>query len=343
MTSAPLTRAGDRRGRRRRPDRRRPRPARAPARRAVARRVGQARAARRARRPDRRRHGRLGDRRRARARGARRPRLAPDRRDARLRRCPSWTTPDTTVLCASYSGNTEETLAAFEAAGALGARRVVATTGGKLAAAAREEGVPVIPLPGGFQPRAAVGYMLVIALEVAALVRRRPSRCTRRSTSPPRTPRSSWPSGAPTAPRTRCAKQLARALHGTIPLIAGAGLDRADRLPLEDADQREREDARRSPRELPELDHNEIAGWDGARGARPLQRRVPRRLRPASARAPADRADARPDRRRRAPARSASRAAARRAGAARLARAARRPRLALPRRAARGRPDARST
>ena len=38
---------------------------------------------------------------------------------------PPWTTPDTTVLCASYSGETEETLAAFEAAGAVGARRIV--------------------------------------------------------------------------------------------------------------------------------------------------------------------------------------------------------------------------
>ena len=35
---------------------------------------------------------------------------------------PAWTTPDTTVLCASYSGDTEETLACYEAAGALGAR-----------------------------------------------------------------------------------------------------------------------------------------------------------------------------------------------------------------------------
>ena len=35
---------------------------------------------------------------------------------------PAWTTTDTTVLCVSYSGDTEETLAAFEAAGALGAR-----------------------------------------------------------------------------------------------------------------------------------------------------------------------------------------------------------------------------
>jgi glucose/mannose-6-phosphate isomerase len=82
---------------------------------------------------------------------------------------PAWTTPDTTVLCASYSGDTEETLAAYEAAGALGARRIVSTTGGALARSARADGVPVIPLPGGFQPRAAVGYGLVVALEVAAL------------------------------------------------------------------------------------------------------------------------------------------------------------------------------
>ena len=34
---------------------------------------------------------------------------------------PTWTTPDTMVLCASYSGETEETLACYESAGALGA------------------------------------------------------------------------------------------------------------------------------------------------------------------------------------------------------------------------------
>src|SRR5207245_9043426 len=82
---------------------------------------------------------------------------------------PSWTTPDTMVLCASYSGNTEETLACYESAGALGATRAVVTTGGRLAEMARSENVPVIPLPAGFQPRAAVAYMTVAALEVAAL------------------------------------------------------------------------------------------------------------------------------------------------------------------------------
>jgi glucose/mannose-6-phosphate isomerase len=43
---------------------------------------------------------------------------------------PAWTATETTVLCASYSGDTEETLAVYEAAGALGAHRIAATTGG---------------------------------------------------------------------------------------------------------------------------------------------------------------------------------------------------------------------
>ena len=82
---------------------------------------------------------------------------------------PSWATPEWTVLCSSYSGQTEETLACFEAAEALGARRIVASTGGPLVDGAREAGVPVVGLPGIFQPRAAVAYMFTVAAEVAAL------------------------------------------------------------------------------------------------------------------------------------------------------------------------------
>ena len=82
---------------------------------------------------------------------------------------PSWIGAETLVLCSSYSGSTEETVATYDAAKAAGAPRLVATTGGPLAERARADGVPVIPLPGGFQPRAAVGYSLVTALEAAAL------------------------------------------------------------------------------------------------------------------------------------------------------------------------------
>src|SRR3954447_14422337 len=76
---------------------------------------------------------------------------------------PAWTTPETTVLCSSYSGDTEETLACYEAAGALGATRVVVTTGGKLAAQARDDNVPVIPVSGGLKPANAVDYFIVAA------------------------------------------------------------------------------------------------------------------------------------------------------------------------------------
>ena len=51
---------------------------------------------------------------------------------------PSWTTPEWTVLCSSYSGDTEETLACFEAAEALGTHRYVLSTGGRLVEQARE-------------------------------------------------------------------------------------------------------------------------------------------------------------------------------------------------------------
>ena len=77
---------------------------------------------------------------------------------ARAYGLPPWTTPDTTVLCASYSGDTEETLACYEAAGVLGARRVVVTTGGRLAELARADGVPGDP-GGGRLPAARRGRL----------------------------------------------------------------------------------------------------------------------------------------------------------------------------------------
>src|SRR3954451_13944158 len=84
---------------------------------------------------------------------------------------PSWATPEWTMLFSSYSGDTEETLACFAAAEALGARRIVASTGGTLVAGAREAGVPVVGLPGLLPaPRTAVAYMLVCATEVATAV-----------------------------------------------------------------------------------------------------------------------------------------------------------------------------
>jgi len=176
---------------------------------------------------------------------------------------PPWTTPDTMVLCASYSGDTEETLACYESAGALGAKRTVVTTGGRLAEMARADGVPVIPLPGGFQPRAAVAYMIVAALEVAALCGAGPRLTSEIDVAASHIEQlvAEW---GPDAPDDSLAKELARGLHGTIPVIAGAGLTTAIAYRWKT---QINENAKQPcfSHELPELDHNEIAGWEGAR------------------------------------------------------------------------------
>ena len=175
---------------------------------------------------------------------------------------PAWTTPDTTVLCASYSGNTEETLAAYEAAGALGARRIVSTTGGKLAEAARAEQVPVIPLPGGFQPRAAVAYSLVVALEVAGLCGAGERLHAEVDVAAAHAERlvEEW---SPDSGEESLAKELARGLHGTVPQLSGAGLT----APIAYRWKTQINENAKIPAfacDLPELDHNEIAGWEGA-------------------------------------------------------------------------------
>jgi len=175
---------------------------------------------------------------------------------------PPWTTPDTTVLCASYSGETEETLACYEAAGAIGARRVVVTTGGRLAELARADGVGVIPLPGGFQPRAAIAYLFVSALEVAALCGAGPRLTTEIDVAVPRLEELARDWG-PDGDEDGLAKQLARSLHGTVPVITGAGLT----APVAYRWKTQINENAKLPAfwgELPEVDHNEIAGWDGA-------------------------------------------------------------------------------
>ncbi len=175
---------------------------------------------------------------------------------------PAWTTPDTTVLCSSYSGNTEETLAVYEAAGALGAPRIVTTTGGKLAELAREDGVPVIPLPGGFQPRAAVAYSLVVALEVAGLCGAGESLHAEIDVAAAHAERlvAEW---GPDAEDDCLPKRLGHGLHATVPQVYGAGLT----TPIAYRWKCQVNENAKTPcfaNELPELDHNEIAGWEGS-------------------------------------------------------------------------------
>ncbi len=174
---------------------------------------------------------------------------------------PAWIGPETFVLAQSYSGNTEETLACFEAAGAAGATRAVLTTGGALAELAREQSVPVIGAPSGFQPRSAVAYGVVGALLCAEQCGAAPSlRAEVEAAAALLTGLAAeW---GPEASESE-AKALAAALEDRIPVIYGAGPTAAVARRWK-TQVNEMAKAPAFWSELPEADHNEICGFSGA-------------------------------------------------------------------------------
>jgi glucose/mannose-6-phosphate isomerase len=176
-----------------------------------------------------------------------------------------WTGGDALVLCASYSGGTEETLACFEAAGIIGAPRVALTTGGKLAAAAREEDVPVVGLPSGMQPRAAVIYMTVAALECAARCGAAPGLHTEIDSAAAFLGErvKEW---GPASGEDSRAKTIADRLQGTVPVIHGADPTMAPARRWK-SQLNENAKAPAFASVLPEADHNEISGWDRDHGS----------------------------------------------------------------------------
>jgi glucose/mannose-6-phosphate isomerase len=142
---------------------------------------------------------------------------------------------------------------------------VAITTGGRLADLARAEGVPVIGVPAGMQPRAAVIYMTVGALECAALCGAAPQLHSEIDTAAGLlgTLATEWAADG-AEPRA-----LAGALHGTVPVVHGAGptaaVARRWRTQLN-----ENAEVAAFWSELPEADHNEICAWGRGRATAPL-------------------------------------------------------------------------
>ncbi|MDR7430805.1 MAG: bifunctional phosphoglucose/phosphomannose isomerase [Armatimonadota bacterium] len=174
---------------------------------------------------------------------------------------PAWVGPQDVVFACSYSGNTEETLSAYGAAGRAGARRVAVTSGGQLADRAQAEGIPWVRIPPGLPPRAALGYLLGPMLgalhrwgwtegleeevgEAVAVLRELSAR---------------WGPEVPTVDNP--AKQLARALVGRLPVVyATSRLSEAAALRWK-TQLNENSKVYATWNVFPELNHNETVGW----------------------------------------------------------------------------------
>ena len=166
----------------------------------------------------------------------------------------------TDVVVTSYSGNTWETLAAYDAAGRAGARRTVVTSGGALMERAEADGVPVLTVPPGLPPRSAVGHLLggILGLLDPAFPESLEERVSHAAHATRERIREYSRARGPAA-------SLARKVGDRLPFVYAdatfAGLARRWKTQVE-------ENAKRLAvfDEVPELFHNALVGWDAIAG-----------------------------------------------------------------------------
>ncbi|MGI8521204.1 MAG: bifunctional phosphoglucose/phosphomannose isomerase [Actinomycetota bacterium] len=175
---------------------------------------------------------------------------------------PEWVGRNTCVFVMSYSGQTEEALAAFEDASGRGARIVIISSGGALMTMGRDRGAALVRIPGGLQPRASLGYLCLCLLGTLRKMQLAPDMTEEMAESLEvldaiaAVCRRDVPSG------DNPAKTLAGRLYGKIPVIYGGygvGAVAAQRFKT---DLNEYGKTPAFYNVLPELNHNEIVGWN---------------------------------------------------------------------------------
>lgn len=175
---------------------------------------------------------------------------------------PRFVNRQTLFLAVTYSGNTEETLSSFEQAKKQGAQIVCLSSGGQLKEKAGYYDYPCIMVPGGLSPRAATGYLfapLALLLEKGGLIEGAGEDLQEtvevlyrlRDILNPEAPLDGNP-----------AREAARLMKGSLPVIWGStGLSETAAFRWK-AQINENAKSPAYYAVLPELNHNEIMGFD---------------------------------------------------------------------------------
>ena len=177
-------------------------------------------------------------------------------------RWPACVTSTSLALLCSYSGETEETLALYLEARGRGVPCLAVTTGGTLAGWCRRDGVPWARLPEGMPPRASLYASWVTFSQLLHALGwiDDPAPAWREAAQALRERAALWAPAVPEAGNP--AKQSARSLKGKSIVIYAS----AERLgPVAT---RLRNQLNENAKQLahsalfPELNHNEIVGWE---------------------------------------------------------------------------------
>jgi glucose/mannose-6-phosphate isomerase len=178
---------------------------------------------------------------------------------------PAFVGRGTLALVSSYSGNTEETLSAYRAATARGARVVCSTTGGELARLAEENGHDVFRIPPGLPPRAAIGYGVVPLLVLLSRLGLAADPGAEIESAAGEVRARVGEYGLASPPGANPAKDLAGWFEGRIPVVYGAAPRTSVVASRWCGQFSENAKLVAHRHELPEMNHNEIVGWSGAR------------------------------------------------------------------------------
>lgn len=170
------------------------------------------------------------------------------------------------LIASSYSGNTEETLSAYNAARKNAGEVLAITTGGKLAKSAKSAPYNTITLPSGLQPRAALGfsffpllYTLTVKSQLFGETVKKETEKGIGETIELLTTLSDMCSMGPD--NDNAAYMLAKEINGKVPVIYSA-TERLDTVNLRWRGQiQENAKYLAFGNLIPEMNHNEINGW----------------------------------------------------------------------------------
>ncbi len=184
---------------------------------------------------------------------------------------PAWAGAGDLVVASSYSGGTEETLSGWDEAGRRGCRRLAITSGGALSDLASAAGVPVVRLPGGLPPRAALGYGLGALARVLGRLGALPdaeaelqgAAAAMRQAAPGRlAPYARAGEAAIATGGEPPARTVAQALVGRVAVIYTAGAEAHAAGQRLKAQLNENAKVPALVAAFPELDHNDLVGWE---------------------------------------------------------------------------------
>ncbi len=177
---------------------------------------------------------------------------------------PAYANRSTLVFTVSYSGETEETLSVLLDAVKRKCMVICISSGGKLNELAEKMNFPHLLVPSGMAPRATLPYLFIpmpTILQEMGLVSKVDAEISEtvqilRQVSAENSPNRQSSSNS--------SKTLASSINGTVPAVYGFGLYRA----VAQRVKTQFNENSKNPAKwefFPELDHNEIVGWEAAR------------------------------------------------------------------------------